>query len=319
MNKDTIIHHYPGDLMKLLVDTIPKLVKGKDEVLLFFKGAGVDDADLRSLRNRVKRERATKPEQPISKYEIARTILTTINDRGEQPAAIRTRREIVKRVCEWANFEGSYPNDRLVAQGLVAKVRELVNEKDAFTRMQRAKDAEAAKNAADYERRMAERRAREEEADALYKELRDLFTITDPWKRGKALEGVMNRLFKHAGISIREAFTVRSREGHHQVFEQVDGMIMLDGVYVLVELKWEAETLGRDQVANHCMRVMSRGGARGLLVSHLPVSDAAVEMCREHMNRALFGFCELRDIVMLAEKKANLGVTVRRWTSGRAV
>jgi restriction system protein len=36
-----IIHHYPPEILNLLVDTIPLLCRSKNDVLVFFKGAGV--------------------------------------------------------------------------------------------------------------------------------------------------------------------------------------------------------------------------------------------------------------------------------------
>lgn len=38
--------HYPADLLELLIKTIPRLVKSKKSVILFFQGAGVDMEDL---------------------------------------------------------------------------------------------------------------------------------------------------------------------------------------------------------------------------------------------------------------------------------
>ena len=43
MNID-IIHHYPPEILNLLVDTIPLLCRSKNDVLVFFKGAGVPGA-----------------------------------------------------------------------------------------------------------------------------------------------------------------------------------------------------------------------------------------------------------------------------------
>jgi restriction system protein len=61
-------------------------------------------------------------------------------------------------------------------------------------------------------------------------ELGSLFAQSDPHKRGKALEGVLNRLFKAGGISVRDAFVLRvDGEG---VVEQVDGVIELGGAFI---------------------------------------------------------------------------------------
>jgi len=38
--------HYPPEILKLLIDTIPLLCRSKKDVLLFLEGAGVEFADL---------------------------------------------------------------------------------------------------------------------------------------------------------------------------------------------------------------------------------------------------------------------------------
>jgi restriction system protein len=60
-------HHYPPDVMELLVSTIAVLNKYKPSVLLFFEGAGVDERDLRPMR-----ERLAKDPQGTKKAHIAR-------------------------------------------------------------------------------------------------------------------------------------------------------------------------------------------------------------------------------------------------------
>jgi hypothetical protein len=41
MTSTDITFHYPPELFNLLVDTIPRLNRSKNDVLLFFRGAGV--------------------------------------------------------------------------------------------------------------------------------------------------------------------------------------------------------------------------------------------------------------------------------------
>ena len=53
----------------------------------------------------------------------------------------------------------------------------------------------------------------EPEWDAVRRDLQALYREADPWTRGKALEGVLNRLFKVAGIAVRDAFTLRGSAG----------------------------------------------------------------------------------------------------------
>ena len=84
---------------------------------------------------RLKQDRAT-----VNKYEIVRTILARLNQEGD--AAIRERREVVKRVVGFEDFSTCWPGDQLKARGLVAQIRQVVNVKDSFTRMSQEREVE---------------------------------------------------------------------------------------------------------------------------------------------------------------------------------
>jgi hypothetical protein len=120
--------HYPPELLRLLIDTIPLLCRSKKDVLLFFKGAGVSASITNSLTARV-----NKGKDSITKYEIARTVLTRLNEKGE--ATLRERREVLKRVVRFEDFSTCRPTDQLKAKGLVGEVRRVVDVKDSFARM----------------------------------------------------------------------------------------------------------------------------------------------------------------------------------------
>jgi restriction system protein len=130
-----ITFHYPPELFNLLVDAIPALNKSKKDVVIFFRGAGVAENLLNDLAQRVKAD-----PQSIGKTEIARTVLERLNKRGE--ASLRERRELLRRVVEFTNFDACWPDDQMKAKGLVASVRDIVNQKDAFTRMNQAREEE---------------------------------------------------------------------------------------------------------------------------------------------------------------------------------
>ena len=70
--------HYPSELLEILVDTIPRLVKSKDAVLTFFSSAGVQEQHLAEPRRRLRTSRAG-----TSKFTIARTILQRLNEAGD--------------------------------------------------------------------------------------------------------------------------------------------------------------------------------------------------------------------------------------------
>ena len=111
---DTIFH-YPPELMSLLIDTIPRICRAKKDVLLFFKGAGVDSALTNDLAIRLKKDKDS-----INKYEIARTVLSRLNEKGD--ATLSERREILKRITEIEDFSTCWPEDRWEAKVLFPKL-----------------------------------------------------------------------------------------------------------------------------------------------------------------------------------------------------
>jgi hypothetical protein len=127
--------HYPPEVFNLLVDTIPLLCRSKKDVVTFFQGAGVAQEDLAEVAQAIRTDR-----QAINKYEIVRNVLTKVNARGD--SGLRSRREIIKRVTEFDNFDSCWDSDRLKAKGLVSELGKTVNVKDSFTRMKQERDAE---------------------------------------------------------------------------------------------------------------------------------------------------------------------------------
>jgi len=196
-----IIFHYPPELMSLLIDSIPLLCRSKRDVLLFFKGAGVDVTLTDDLAIRVNQD----PDN-INKYEIVRTVLTRINEKGE--ATVRERREILKRITEFEDFSTCWPADQLKAKGLVAEIRRVVNVKDSFTRMHQEREEERKKRQAEQQAKLEEAQRRRDRLSAVKADLFSLFGEQNSQKRGKTLESILNCLFEASGILIREAFTL---------------------------------------------------------------------------------------------------------------
>src|SRR5439155_9400885 len=143
----------------------------------FFRGAGVGDEFTRDLADRVRSDK-----QIINKYEIVRTVLARLNEKGE--ATLRERREVIKRVVEFEDFSTCWPDDQLKAKGLVAEIRRLVGVKDAFTRMQIERDRERAARSAVADGRAAELAAKQQSAAKIRGDLAALFLITNPQRRG---------------------------------------------------------------------------------------------------------------------------------------
>ena len=120
-----------------------------------------------------------------------------------------------------------------------------------------------------------------------------LFGEADAQKRGKALEGVLNRLFQVSGILPREAFTLRgwNNEG---IIEQTDGVVKIDGEVYLVEMKWLKERAGVPDVSEQLVRVFNRTEARGIIISASGFTGPAVTTCREALNNRMVTMCELQ-------------------------
>ena len=295
---EQMVHHYPPELMALLVDAIPRLLKSKKDLLVFFKGAGVPPATYADIEQTVRTAR-----ESITKYEIVRQILTRLNDRGDRTLA--QRREIIKRVTQWDDFTGCYDNDRMQAKGYVAEIQRLVNVKDSFTRMNQERERERQERIAKRDAEIEQQRRVRTERDAIKRDLYSLFSESNARERGRRLEDVLNRLFKSYGVLIREAFRRVGTAGEG-VVEQIDGVIELDGHVYLVEMKWWTEPLGVGDVSQHLVRTFTRSGARGMLVSHSGYTEPALATCRTALAKGVFVLAKLEELVHLLERERDL-------------
>ena len=306
-----IIFHYPPDLMSLLIDAIPCLCRGKDDILLFFRGAGVEARYSVDLERKLRADRKL-----IGKHEMVRTILSRLNEKGE--ATLKERREVLKRVVEFEDFSTCWPNDQLKAKGLVAEIRRLVNVKDSFTRMNLEREAESRERRSASEKKRLELEAARQEQLVIRRELFALFSMSDAWERGKKLESTLNRLFKARGILIRESFTLRGNQTG-SIVEQIDGVIELDGSHYLVEVKWWSQRLGPGEIAQHQVRVFSRGQVRGIFISATGYTDAAIQACRDALAIAPFVLCDLEEIVRALELEVEMVDYLRHKIQGTII
>jgi restriction system protein len=290
-----IVFHYPPELFNLLVEAIPRLCRSKKDVLLFFRGAGVGPKALAAATHAVR----TDPDA-ITKFAIVRDVLTTLNTAGE--ATLRERREVLKRVVEFEDFSTCWPNDQLAVKGLVAEIRRVVNVKDSFTRLDQEREADRHQQRAEQAEKLRKLQALQEERAGIRRDLAALFAEANPQRRGKKLEGVLNRLFAAESVLVREAFTLSDPSGQG-IFEQIDGVIQFDNHLYLVEMKWWLEPIGPGEVAQHMVRVHSRGQSRGIFISASGFTPAAIEMCRQSLAHSPFVLCELQELVLRLEQE----------------
>lgn len=302
-----IVFHYPPELLNLLTDTVPKLCKTKQDLLLFFQGAGVGRELLAPYEHLL---RVNK--DGFNKYPVARELLTKLNEMGE--GSLRERREILKRVTEFDDFSVCWATDQAPARGLVSQIRDLINVKDSFTRMNIEREQERAARLAEQQARSTADNKRKAELARVKSQLFALFAESDAHQRGRALEAVLNSLFTAYGVLVREAFTVKGRCGEG-VIEQIDGLVEIDGHLYLVELKWWSTALGTAEVSPHIVRVFGRGGqARGLFISYSEFTEPAIATCREALaGGAVVVLSKLQEIVELLERQADL----KKWLKAK--
>jgi restriction system protein len=286
--------HYPPELLELVVDAVARLNRGKGQEIDFFRGAGVPERYLKDLAKRVATDR-----DRINKFEIARTVLVRLNEAGD--AMIGPRREILNRIVKTESFEHCWPNEQLAARGAVEAVRRTIHQRDAFTRMEVEKDRERSERLREKRAEIERRAQAREQREQLRTDLARLFGERDPWKRGKSLEGVLNRLFALDGILLKESFQLRGDEGVG-IVEQIDGVVTIDGEVYLVEMKWLKEPVGVAEIAPHFVRVFSRNAARGIFISASGFGQPAVKQSADALGKMVSVLCELEEIVRLLDQ-----------------
>lgn len=293
-----ITFHYPPQLMTLLIEVIPLLNPRKEDVFLFFQGAGVGENLMREPKAKWKTDKKS-----INKYEITRHVLTKLNEHGEK--YLRERREVLRRVTEFNSFSSCWPKDQLKAKGLVAEIREVINEKDSFTRMAQEREKERQKRMAIAEAERQATKARKEELINIKDRFAKLFGEKNPYLRGKSLEALLNDIFEWFKISVRESFAVIGDE-KEGVIEQIDGVIEICGHYYFVETKWWKEPLGKPEISEHLVRVYHRAESRAIIISASDFTSAAITTCKEALAHKVVILCTLAEIYHVLEREADI-------------
>jgi len=291
--------HFPPDVFNLLVDTIPLLCKGKDDVLLFLRGAGILQEDLAAMTAKVRTDRNS-----VSKFAIVRDVLEKLNKRGD--SALAARREVIKRVVEFEEFSICWESDVYKAKAKVGDLKRIVNVKDSFTRMNQQREAAQAEIAAKARTEREAAAERRRKIQDVRDRLNALFGMdNEPQKRGKLLEGVLNDLFRAHRILVREDFKRQDPSGS-VVVEQIDGVIEFEGHIYLVEMKWLKDPVGVPELGTHMLRLFARDGVRGIFISNSDFASSAIAECVTHSTNKTMALCTLREIVMLLMNERDL-------------
>ncbi len=297
-------YHYSPDLYKAVVSAISLICKGKMDIVRFFRGAGLRYSRLSELEAEVARNR-----DALRKHDMADELIALANeDRSDSGLALR--REVIKRLVEFDNFESCWEKDQLAAMGAVAKVSSLVNQKDAFTRMAQAHDRERAARMAEAARKAEDSRKKADLRESIKRDLYAVVVMRPGRARGVAFEAVLNRIFALDGLNIRDPLRIVDDDGLG-VVEQIDGVIELDTQTFLVEAKFWTESLGVGDVAQHMVRVGRRAGVSGLYVVHPGYTAPAVRSVRDELHRRVFVLATVEELVGLFEADASISDWLR--------
>lgn len=266
---------------------------------MFFQGAGVCHQTLAPYEALLLRNK-----DAFKKHDVVRDILVEINAKSEN--TLRERREILKRVTEFSDYSVCWENDQHAARGLVSQIRELINVKDTFTRLDIERKKERQEKIEVAERIAKQQETKKQALEEIKKDFYALFAEQNPWKRGKSIENVLNRYFAWSNILISEAITIKGNE-NQGIVEQIDGVIRLREQPFLVEVKWEQESLGRDKVSSHLVRIFTRSLAGGIVISYSDYSDAVISDCRDAIVKGkAIALCRLEDFVRIVDNGDSL-------------
>lgn len=71
-------------------------------------------------------------------------------------------------------------------------------------------------------------------------------------------------------------------------------------------MKWYKGAVGKAEISEHLVRLISRAEARGLIISASDYTEPAIHTCREFLQHKVVALCHLQEIVFLLEAQADL-------------
>lgn len=198
------------------------------------------------------------------------------------------------------------PGDQLKAKGLIANIREVVNQQDALTRMNNAREEERKARLAEAQRAAAEKRQRASRIEAAKFELHALLgAAISAQERGKKLAMVLNNLFQAYDVLVRKAFHLTAEVGEG-IVEQIDGVIELGGVLYFVAMKGCHSTVSKPAISKHLVRLMSRAEIRGNFISDSDYTEPAIHTVRKSLQYKVEILSMLQEIVRLLGHQDNI-------------
>lgn len=115
----------------------------------------------------------------------------------------------------------------------------------------------------------------------------------------------LSTIFQAYGVLIRKSFHLVGEAGEG-IVEQIDGIIELSGVLYFVEMKWYRNPVGKPEISEHLVRLMSRAEVRGIFISASDYTEPAILTAREFLQHKVVVLSTLHEIVRLLEQQDDL-------------
>lgn len=227
--------------------------------------------------------------------------------------AMRHERDLTKQYETFHYVIGLIPTMKVISAQEFDHTLQDLNQsvKDSFTRMIKEREETQRELIVQKQAENEKVQKRKEEIARVRAEISSLFSEKNSQKRGKALEGVLNSLFRVYGILIREAFVLKGDEGEG-IVEQIDGVIEIDGHYYFVEMKWWDKPIGVPEISQHLVRVFLRANCHAIIISASDFTGPAVSRCKQALQQKVVILCTLQEIMLLLEREGELCEFIRK-------
>lgn len=154
---------------------------------------------------------------------------------------------------------------------------------------------------AEYEGHAAAIRQFTDDIESIRQKFLELHGMSEPQKRGKRFEEVLNDLFALYDMEPKLAFNLAN--------EQLDGAITFDTDDYVIEAKWHADPIGRDQLDIFDTKVRRKGkNALGIFISVSRFTSAALD---EYKQGTAFLAIDGEDLYYVLENRVRLDDMLR--------
>lgn len=133
--------------------------------------------------------------------------------------------------------------------------------------------------------------------DSLNKLLLEIENLSNRQAMGYAFEKYLNTLFK--------AFEFDPHASYKTTYDQIDGSFILDGNTILIEAKYRADAIPKDDLILFTNKVQAKSHySKGLFITCSPVEDKAIEYFNDKSARIVI--LTVSELFLMCQNKYSL-------------